>query len=48
MRDLVLASARISKSEWQDHMAALSAHLADPRTTLIDKLVIQDWGQKAI
>jgi SAM-dependent methyltransferase len=48
MRDLVLASARISKSELQDHMAALSAHLADPRTTLIDKLVVQAWGQKAI
>jgi len=48
MRDLVLASARISESELQGHVSALSAHLADPRTTLIDKLVIQAWGQKAI
>jgi SAM-dependent methyltransferase len=48
MRDLVLASTRLSQSELRDHMAALSDHLADPRTTLIDKLVVQAWGQKAI
>jgi hypothetical protein len=48
MRDLVLASTRLSQSELRDHMAALSDHLADPGTTLIDKLVVQAWGQKAI
>jgi precorrin-6B methylase 2 len=46
MRDGVLASARLSQSELRDHMAALSDHLADPSTTLIDKLVIQAWGRK--
>jgi SAM-dependent methyltransferase len=48
MYDLVLASARISHSELRDHMSALSAHLADPSTTLIDKLVVQAWGRRAI
>jgi hypothetical protein len=27
-------------------MAALADHLADPGTTLIDKLLVQAWGQK--
>lgn len=27
-------------------MTVLSEHLADPETTLIDKLVVQAWGQK--
>jgi SAM-dependent methyltransferase len=46
MEDLVAASGRITKTELKKHMAALSEHLADPETTLIDKLVVQAWGQK--
>jgi hypothetical protein len=46
MRDLVLASGRMAERELRDHTSALSAHLADPRTTLIDKLVVQAWGQR--
>ena len=46
MRDLVIRSGRITETELGMHMAALSAHLADPRTTLIDKLIVQAWGQK--
>jgi hypothetical protein len=46
MRDLVLASGRIGKTELGAHMAALSEHLADPGTTLIDKLIVQAWGQR--
>ena len=46
MREAILASGRISETELRDHMAALSAHLADPGTTLIDKLIVQAWGQK--
>jgi SAM-dependent methyltransferase len=46
MRHLILASGRIRESELRDHMSALSAHLSDPRTTLIDKLVVQAWGQR--
>jgi len=46
MEDSVVASGRITKPELKKHMAALSDHLADPETTLIDKLVVQAWGQK--
>jgi hypothetical protein len=46
MREPVLASGLISTSELSAHMAALLRHLADPDTTLIDKLMIQAWGVK--
>jgi len=46
MQDLVVASGRITKTELKEHMAALSEHLADPGTTLVDKLTVQVWGQK--
>jgi SAM-dependent methyltransferase len=46
MHDLVLGSGRLKKAELRDHMTALSEHLADPGTTLIDKLIVQAWGQK--
>jgi hypothetical protein len=46
MRDLILDSELIKESELRDHMTALSEHLADPGTTLIDKLIVQAWGQK--
>jgi len=46
MRDLVVTSGRITESELKKHMATLSEHLADPRTTLIDKLVVQAWGRR--
>jgi len=48
MQDLVVASGRITKAELRNHMVALSAHLADPGTTLIDKLIVQAWGRKPI
>jgi hypothetical protein len=46
MHDRVLATGRIGDAELRAHMAALADHLADPRTTLIDKLPVQAWGQK--
>src|SRR5262249_55883448 len=46
MREPVLASGLMSTSELSAHLAALSRHLADPETTLIDKLMIQAWGVK--
>jgi len=46
MRETILASARITETELHDHMVALSAHLADPGTTLIDKLIVQAWGHR--
>ena len=46
--DLVLASGRMNAVELQAHMTALAKHLADPDTTLIDRLVVQAWGTKPI
>jgi len=46
MRELMLASGRIKEAELSAHMAALSDHLSDPATILIDRLIIQAWGQK--
>jgi SAM-dependent methyltransferase len=46
--DLMLASGRMNAVELQAHMAALAKHLADPETTLIDRLVVQAWGTKPI
>jgi len=46
MRGLILASGRIKETELEAHMTALSEHLMDPATTLIDKLIVQAWGQR--
>jgi hypothetical protein len=46
MRDLVMASGRITENELKKHMAASSEHLDDPGTTLIDKLIVQAWGER--
>jgi ubiquinone/menaquinone biosynthesis C-methylase UbiE len=46
IRAQILASGRIGEAELSEHMAALSEHLSDPTTTLIDKLVVQAWGRK--
>ena len=48
MRDRVLASGRISEGSLNAHISALSDHLSDPATTLIDKLMVQAWGRKPI
>jgi ubiquinone/menaquinone biosynthesis C-methylase UbiE len=46
MYDLMLSSGRLKDAELRDHMAAVSKHLADPGTTLIDKLIVQAWGER--
>ena len=46
MRDRILASGRTSDVVLKEHMDTLSAHLSDPATTLVDKLLIQAWGRK--
>ena len=46
MRERLLASGRLTETELSGHIAALSDHLSDPATTLIDKLIVQAWGQK--
>ena len=47
-KDLMVGSGKLNAAELQDHMAALAKHLADPKTTLIDRLVVQAWGTKPI
>jgi ubiquinone/menaquinone biosynthesis C-methylase UbiE len=47
VQNLVIASGRITEAELKRHMSAVSEHLADPRTTLIDNLIVRAWGQKA-
>jgi hypothetical protein len=46
MRERILASGRLTEVELRTHIEALSEHLSDPATTLIDKLISQAWGQK--
>jgi SAM-dependent methyltransferase len=46
MRDRVLGSGRISEGDLKAHVSAVSDHLSDPTTTLIDKLIVQAWGRK--
>jgi SAM-dependent methyltransferase len=46
--DLMVGPGKLSAAELRDHMAALAKHLADPNTTLIDRLVVQAWGTKPV
>jgi SAM-dependent methyltransferase len=46
LHDPMLASGRITVTELRKHMAALTAHLGNPDTTILDRLVVQAWGQK--
>jgi ubiquinone/menaquinone biosynthesis C-methylase UbiE len=46
MRDHILAAGRLEEAELSAHVDALSDHLFDPATTLIDKLTVQAWGRK--
>jgi SAM-dependent methyltransferase len=46
--ELMVGPGKLSAAELRDHMAALAKHLADPKTTLIDRLVVQAWGTKPV
>jgi ubiquinone/menaquinone biosynthesis C-methylase UbiE len=46
IRDKVLSSGAMAESELEHHCAALTLHLTDPNTLLIEKLLIQCWGQR--
>jgi hypothetical protein len=45
-RDLMLGPGRLTEMKLQHHMTELAKHLANPETTLIDRLVVQAWGIK--
>jgi hypothetical protein len=46
IRDKVVASGAMEEDELDHHVAAVSEHLADADTLVIDKLLIQCWGRR--
>ena len=46
IRDKVIASGAMEGAELDYHQAALTEHLADPDTVVIDKLLVQCWGRR--
>jgi SAM-dependent methyltransferase len=46
VREKILAKGLLKETELADHREALLEHLNDPATTVIDKLLVQSWGQK--
>jgi hypothetical protein len=46
VRDKVIAMGLLNEVELKEHREALVCHLNDPATTVIDKLLVQSWGQK--
>jgi hypothetical protein len=46
VRDKVIAKGLLTATELKEHREALVRHLDDPATTVIDKLLVQCWGQK--
>jgi len=44
-RAAILASERLSATEFDAHWKAVADHLADPATLLIDQLLVQAWGR---
>jgi hypothetical protein len=47
LHEPMLAFGRITLAELRKHMAALTEHLANPDTTILDRLVVQAWGQRS-
>jgi SAM-dependent methyltransferase len=48
IRDKVTAMRLLTERQLNDHMDALLKHLENPDTTVIDKLLVQAWGQKRV
>ena len=46
VRDKIIAKGILEEAELNKHREALAQHLKDPATTVIDKLLVQCWGQK--
>lgn len=47
IRDKVIANGVLNEAKLNEHREALAQHLKDPGTTVIDKLLVQCWGQKS-
>lgn len=46
IREKVIAKGLLNEAELKEHREALVRHLNDPTTTVVDKLLVQSWGQK--
>jgi ubiquinone/menaquinone biosynthesis C-methylase UbiE len=46
VRDKILSAGLLDETALRRHREALIAHLDDPATTVIDKLLVQAWGRK--
>lgn len=46
VRDKIVAKGILDESALNEHRDALQRHLADPATIVIDKLLVQAWGQR--
>jgi SAM-dependent methyltransferase len=46
VRDKIVAKGMLDNAQLNEHREALAQHLKDPATTVIDKLLVQCWGQK--
>jgi hypothetical protein len=46
VRDKIIAKGLLNEPQLNEHREALMRHLSDPATTVIDKLLVQCWGQK--
>ena len=46
LHNKVIDSGVLTEKQLSDHRDALTAHLKNPDTLLIDKLLVQAWGQK--
>src|SRR6266404_3207488 len=47
VRDKIIDKRLLKGAELSEHREALMHHLNDPATTVIDKLLVQCWGQKS-
>lgn len=46
LRTKIIDTGFMDEKDLDDHIAALSTHLADPDTMVIEKLLVQAWGRK--
>ncbi len=45
VRDKIIATGMLDEAELNEHREALAQHLKDPAITVIDRLLVQCWGQ---
>lgn len=48
MQDKILSRGLLDEQTLKRHREALAAHLVNPATTIVDKLLVQAWGRKPL